>query len=133
MKKSELPQDKSALVNFTRELCYVKNDEGKYEAELSTGWEAKTVALDKAWEEIDSRIHDAVEKVRNGEASPILYFMELRLMDFLVLSGYTGFWQWQIKRHIKPEIFVRLSERKLKKYATAFDVTVEELKNYKPL
>jgi hypothetical protein len=132
MKKSELPQDKSALINFTRELCYVKNEDGKYETELSTGWDAKTVALDKAWEEIDTRIKYAEEQVRNGQASPILYFMELRLMDFLVLSGYTGFWQWQIKRHLTPKIFRRLSEQKLNKYAAAFDVTIEELKNYKP-
>jgi hypothetical protein len=30
MKKSNLPQDKSDLVNFTREVCYVKNENGKY-------------------------------------------------------------------------------------------------------
>ncbi len=132
MKKAELPQDKSALINFTREVCYVKNEEGKYEAGLSTGWEAKTVALDKAWEEINARIQQAEDMVRRGEASPILYFMELRLMDLLVLSGYTGFWQWQIKRHFKPKVFDRLPVKKLQIYAAAFDVTVEQLKNYKP-
>ena len=53
MKKSELPQDESALVNFTREVCYVKNEEGNYQAELSTGWEVKTEALNSAWKDIE--------------------------------------------------------------------------------
>ena len=48
MKKKELPQDKSALENWTREVCYVKNEDGKYETGLSTGWEIKTVAQEQA-------------------------------------------------------------------------------------
>ena len=131
MKKNELPQDKSALENFTREVCYVKNNEGKYETDLSTGWETKKVALDKAWEDIEERIQDAKNKMLSGEASPILYFMELKLMDLGVLSGYSGFWKWQIKRHMKPAVFNRLSEKQLNRYAEAFDISIDELKNFK--
>lgn len=129
MKKNELPQDKSALENFTREVCYVKNEEGKYEADLSTGWETKKIALDQAWEEIERRKKEALDKVKSGEASPIVYFMELKLMDFSVLSAYSGFRKWQIKRHLKPSIFQKLTESKLQKYCQAFDITLEELKN----
>ena len=131
MKKSQLPQDKSALENFTREVCYVKNDEGKYETDLSEGWETKKIALDKAWEHIDERVEEALLKVNNGEASPIVYFLELRLMDLTVLAGYTGFWKWQIKRHMKPSRFHNLSNTQLQKYADAFDITVDELRNFK--
>jgi hypothetical protein len=56
--------------------------------------------------------------------------MEEKLMDFTVLSGYTGFWKWQIKRHLKPAVFQKLSTKKLEKYATAFELSVSELKNY---
>lgn len=131
MKKNELPQDQSALQNFTREVCYVKNNEGKYETDLSIGWEAKKVALDKAWEEIESRIEDARKQVEVGKVSPVLYYMELKLMDLSVLSGYSGFWKWQIKRHMKPSVFKRLSVRQLRKYADAFDISIEELQNIK--
>jgi hypothetical protein len=129
MKKTELPQDKGALDNFTREVCYVKNEEGKYEADLSIGWEAKKAALDNAWEDIEERIAEAKQKVMAGEASPVLYFMELKLMDYSVLAGYTGFWKWQIKRHLKPTVFQHLSQKKMEKYAQAFDISIEELKN----
>lgn len=131
MKKDELPQDKSALNNFTREVCYVKNENGKYETGLSSGWETKKVALDNAWDEINRRVAEAKEKIKRGEASPILYYQELKLMDMPVLSGYTGFWPWQIKRHLKPKVFNKLNDKKLKAYADAFEIKLEELKNFK--
>lgn len=131
MKKDQLPQDKSALENFTREVCYVKNEKGRYETDLSIGWETKKVALDLAWENIEERIEQAKMQVLAGEVSPIMYFMELKLMDLSVLSGYTGFWKWQIQRHMKPDIFRKLSDAKLLKYAEVFDVDINELKNFK--
>ncbi|MBA3705960.1 MAG: hypothetical protein H0W84_08700, partial [Bacteroidetes bacterium] len=63
--------------------------------------------------------------------SPIYYFMELRLMDLQVLAAYTGFWKFTIKRHMKPSVFQSLNEKKLNIYAKAFDISVEELKNFK--
>jgi hypothetical protein len=131
MKKEELPQDESALKAMTRELLYVKDKEGKYTTGLSTGWEVKKAALDNAWDDIKERVEAARIAVKNGEKSPIYYFMELRLMDFPVLSGYTGFWNFTIKRHMKPSVFKGLSDKKLGVYAKAFDITVEELKNFK--
>ena len=131
MKKSDVPQDKSALENFTREVCYVKNEDGQYDTELSIGWETKKVALDEAWKEIEERIRNAREQIKKGEASPILYFMEEKLMDFTVLSGYTGIWKFRIKRHLKPNAFKKLNDSVLKRYADAFDISVDELKNFK--
>ena len=131
MKKEDLPQDKSALDKVTRELCYVKNEEGKYTTGLSTGWEVKKDALDNAWDDIKQRVEEAGNAVKNNEKSPIYYFMELRLMDLQVLSGYTGFWKMTIKRHLKPNVFQNLSDKKLNIYAKAFDISVEELKKFK--
>lgn len=131
MKKDEVPQDKSALANFTREVCYVKNDKGKYETALSTGWDVKKDALDNAWDEVKERIEEARSAVVRGEKSPIHYFMALNLMDMPVIVDYTGFWPFFIKRHLKPSVFKGLCDRKLEKYAKAFGITIEELKNYK--
>ncbi|WP_439557009.1 hypothetical protein [Dyadobacter sp.] len=131
MKKEDLPQDTGALEKFTREVCYVKNEDGKYETALSKGWEVKKLALDSAWEDVNERVEEARQAVIRGEKSPIYYFMELRLMDLTVLSGYTGIFSFFIKRHLKPAVFKNLSERKLEKYARAFDITVDSLKNFK--
>ena len=131
MKKEDLPQEPGALSRLTRELCYVKNDDGKYETALSRGWDVKKDALDSAWDGVNERIEEARKAVANGEKSPVYYFMELRLMDIPVLSGYTGFFSFFVARHFKPSVFKGLSDKKLENYARAFDITVEELKNFK--
>ena len=128
MKKEDIPQDDSALNKLTKEVVYAVDSSGNYTTELSTGWEIKATALDVAWQDIDARIRNAYQKVMNGEASPILYFIELRLMDMSIVAAYTGFWKWTIKRHLKPAVFKKLPVEKLKKYAEAFNISVEELK-----
>jgi hypothetical protein len=131
MKKEEVPQDHSALVGHTRDVCYVKDKDGKYTTDLSTGWNVKKDALDNAWDDINERVKEAALAVKNNEMSPVYYFMELKLMDLTLLSGYTGFWKFNIKRHFKPNVFKNLSEKKLGIYAKAFDISVQELKNFK--
>ena len=117
MKKSEVPQDKSHLesANF-RELCYAINENGEYITENSTGWTPKTIALDNAIQEIKERTEEAKKRVEQGLTSPIEYFMELNKMDLGILASYVGFFRWQVKRHFKPNVFKKLSEKKLKKY-----------------
>lgn len=132
MKKEELPQDNSPLGNITRELCYVKDKDGKYTTDLSLGWDVKKAALENAWDDIHEQMEEAKQAVANGERSPIYYFMIKNLMDIPVLSGYTGFWGFTIKRHLKPGVFKRLSDKKLARYATAFEMSIDELKNFKP-
>ncbi len=130
MKKEDVPQDPSALVGVTRDVCYVKDKDGKYTTDLSIGWDVKKQALDNAWDDIKERVSEAALQVKNGEISPVFYFMEVKLMDLTLLSSYTGFWKWTIKRHFKPAVFKNLSDTKLATYAKAFDISVEELKNF---
>ncbi len=127
MKKEDVPQDLGALGKITKEVCYATDESGKYTTQLSAGWDVKITALDTAWQDVEERIAAAKQKVLNKEASPILFFMEKGLMDIKILAGYTGFWQWQVKRHLKPEVFNKLSEKKLQKYAEVFNVSVPNL------
>lgn len=128
MKKDEVPQDLSSLGKITKEVCYATDAEGKYTTTLSSGWDVKITALNTTWDDIAKRIAEAKQQVLDGKASPVLFFMEYRLMDVGILAGYTGFWQWQVKRHLKPEVFKTLSDQKLQKYAEAFNIKVEHLK-----
>jgi hypothetical protein len=128
MKKEDVPQDLGALGKITKEVCYATDDSGKYTTQLSNGWEVKATALDTAWQDVAERIAAAKQKVLNHEASPILFFMEKALMDTEILAGYTGFWQWQVKRHLKPDVFANISDKKLQKYAEVFNVSVSDLK-----
>lgn len=129
MKKEEIPQDDGALGRIAKEVTYVVDDNGQYTTAQSTGWDVKTEALNIAWQDVEKKIEDAKQKVINGEASPILYYMEKKIMDTSILSSYTGFWKWAIKKHLKLPGFKKLSDDKLKKYAQLFEVSVNELKN----
>lgn len=131
MKKDELPQDLGALGKITGEVCYVVDESGNYTTRLSNGWEIKSSALEVAWKDVGQRIQEAHKKVLQKEASPILFFMELRVMDVGIVAAYTGFWKWQVKRHLKYSVFQKLSPSKLAKYAELFEVSQEELKTMK--
>ena len=54
---------------------------------------------------------------------------EKSLMDTKILADYSGFWQWQVKNHLKPAVFNKLPNTKLQRYASVFNVSVAELKN----
>lgn len=129
MKKEDVPQDLSSLGKITKEVCYATDDSGKYTTELSRGWDIKISALDTAWQDIKDRVALAREMVLNDKASPILFFMEKGLMDLGIVAAYTGFWKWQIKRHLKPAVFKKLSDKKLQRYAEIFNVSLEDLKS----
>jgi hypothetical protein len=129
MKKEDVPQDLSSLGKITREVCYATDKSGKYVTELSKGWDVKIKALDTAWQDIEVRIESARKKVLNNEASPLLFFMEKGLMDTGILADYTGFWKWQIKRHMEPGVFKKLPDKKLQRYAEIFNVSIDDFKN----
>ncbi len=130
MQKKDVPQDFSKLSSKNmKELCYAVDENGKYTTELSTGWEPKTIALSNTIEDIEERVALAKQRVKNGETSPIEYYMELHRMDLPILASYVGLWKWRVKRHFKPSVFKKLSNKILEKYATVFDVSVEKLKN----
>ena len=131
MKKSDTPQDPSLLDNFTKDVYYVTDDSGKYITEKSRGWEVKATALNLTWEDVKQRVEKAKEDYLKRKCSPINYFMENKMMDINIVSSYTGFWKWQVKRHFKPAVFNNLSEKKLLKYAKLFEISVDELKNPK--
>lgn len=130
MKKDNVPQDQSNLSSKNmKELCYAVDENNKYTTELSSGWEPKTIALSNAMKDIEERIANAKEKVKNNLTSPIEYYMEVHKMDLSILASYVGMWKWRVKRHFKPNVFKKLSNKTLKKYATVFDISVEQLKS----
>ncbi|SDE81906.1 hypothetical protein [Epilithonimonas hungarica] len=131
MKKQDIPQDESSMqsANMT-EMLYVTDENNNYTTAQSIGWEAKKAALDESMALINERIEEARQNVASNIVSPIIYFMELNKMDLQVLAAYVDKWQWTVKRHAKPKNFKKLSDSTLKKYADAFGISVDELKNF---
>ncbi|GAA0723435.1 hypothetical protein GCM10009430_26890 [Aquimarina litoralis] len=132
MKKEEVPQDESCFSHTDmKEVVYAVDKDGKYGKALSSGWEAKTIALNESLDLIEEQLQETIQKIKEGELSPIAFYMESQRMDVVVLSGYVGIWQWKVKRHLKAKTFKKMSDKTLKKYAEAFEISLEELKNPK--
>ncbi|MDO4228229.1 MAG: hypothetical protein Q4C98_00280 [Capnocytophaga sp.] len=127
MKKSEVPQEEGALGTI-KEVCYATDENGNYTTTLSAGWNVKTTALEESLQYIDEQANEAKKMVIQGKKSPIVYYMILCRMDWDVLAGYMNRWQWIIKRHANPNVFAKLTDKTLQKYAQIFDIPVEELK-----
>jgi hypothetical protein len=107
----------------------VTNQDGSYTQKTSAGWEAENLALEQAWQDIDEQLLQSKEAVKTGKSSPIAYYMILNRMDIAILAKYVGKWQWQVKRHLQPSVFNALPEKVLLKYAQAFNIGLDALKN----
>ncbi|WP_276132499.1 hypothetical protein [Polluticoccus soli] len=132
MKINEVPQDPK---NFKegenlRKLMYAVDKDGKYTGVNSAGWEAENFAMKQAWDEVEQELAETETKVKAGELSPLAYFMQKTLMDVPLLAKYVGKWEWQVKRHMKPSVFQTLKPETLQKYATIFNITVDELTGF---
>jgi len=132
MKKAEVPQDNEGLLEGKlREVCYAVDENGNYVTVLSTGWMPKNAALKQAWDVVNEKVEEIKQQVLNGKLSPIAYFMEKNIMDMKLLSQYTGISKWRIRRHLKPKIFSKLDDGTLGKYASAFEIPVASIKNFR--
>lgn len=133
MKKEQVPQDNSGLAKKNiHELCYAVDENGNYITVQSSGWDVKASALDESMQLIEERVEETKKEISEGKLSPIAYFMELHRMDLQILASYVDIHRWFVKRHFSPKRFQKLSDKTLKKYADVFEISIEELKNFKP-
>ncbi len=112
-----------------REMLYDYDQDGKFTRNVGFHGEPDRVSLQQTWDFFNERIESARQRVLAGKSSPIEYYMERMLVTPLDLSMHTGIGIWRVKRHLKARPFAKLSEKTLKKYAEAFNITIEQLKN----
>ena len=108
---------------------YNYDEKGEFGKQVGYHGEPDRVVLQQSWDLFNDRIEEARQKVLAGKVSPLAYYMEKFLTDPLNLSMMAGVAFWKVKLHFKPYFFKRLSEKTLQKYAEAFNITVEQLKN----
>jgi len=69
------------------------------------------------------------EQVLAEQISPLAYHLQANILDVKCLSSYTGISKRNIRKHLKPKYFNQLDDETLKRYATVFEISVDELKN----
>ncbi len=127
MKVNEVPQDITYYEGIKR-ACYALNDEGKYVIVTSSGWTAEEVVNGLAVSELAAALEETRKAVLTGAKSPLAYHMERRQMNPVILGKTAGIAVFRVKRHFRPEIFVKLKLSILGRYARALAITPEELK-----
>jgi hypothetical protein len=129
MKVSDVPQDLNYYKDtVVRDLNYAVDEQGRYQAVVSDGWEPKDDALDLAWDDIREQCDEVLERIKKGETSPLEYHAVKNLMPINLLSSYTGFSKRTIRKHFNPANFIKLDNDTLSIYADVLRITVEELK-----
>lgn len=130
MRDDQVPQDNSKSYSGHKKLVYAVDGDGHYKKVQSSGWEVENFATQMAVEDINQQTEDAIQAVKNGELSVLSYHMFKHRMDVTTLSQISGFYQWQVRRHLKPHIFEGLSQRKIKIYCDVFNLTSTQLTSF---
>jgi hypothetical protein len=126
MRRKDVPQDE-ALFGGWKEVTYAVDDDGRYVLVQSAGWEPANIANHMAWESIDAEVGAVLAQVRAGKRSPLAYHMARHQMDPGLLAGYAGLFRWQVRRHMKPAAFRRISPALADRYAAIFRIPRQEL------
>jgi hypothetical protein len=129
VRSKDVPQDPGATYEGHQRLTYAVAEDGRYTGVASIGWEAEIDATKVAKAAADHRIALAWEEVKKGQKSTLHYYMTLFQMDLTLMAGETGFWSFQVRRHLRPDIFAGLSHEKLKRYAEAMNISVDQLRS----
>ncbi|HFC8500842.1 TPA: hypothetical protein ACFP30_000037 [Neisseria oralis] len=127
MEIKDIPQDDSESYHGHLKIIYGTRD-GRYEAGTSSGWQDEAYATEMAVAELDEQTRAAREAVARGEYSPLYYHMFRFRHDETGLAMAAGVWKWQLRRHLRPEIFAKLPDKTLQKYADALQISIDELK-----
>lgn len=130
MKISEVPQDEIKTMQGVKKALYAVDDQGHYTRATTSGWEAEEIVLNQVIDDFEEKARHTASRVRNNETSPIEYFMYRKWMDPLTLAQVMGLYRWQVKRHFKPGVFKKLSDKTLTEYARIFGISVDALKNF---
>lgn len=130
MEKIEIPQEENKTLGGIKKVMYAKGTEGDFQR-VNYGSSVEEFATQVAVEEYEILKEESLKKISNNISSPIEYFMYENRMDLPTLSSVVGMMQFRVKRHLKMNNFKKLNDKILNKYAEAFNIKMEELKDFK--
>lgn len=130
MKKIVVPQENNSTLNGQRKVMYGTNDNGEF-LRINYASSVEEFATITAVQEYKDLEKECLEDIKNNIASPIKYFMYKNRMDLPTLSSAVDMFSFRVKRHLRMEIFRKLNDKILEKYAKAFGIEIEELKDFR--
>lgn len=130
MQKIEVPKEENKILEGHQKVMYSTDDNGDFQR-INYGSSVEEFATLVAVEEYDILKKETLENIQKEISSPIEYFMYENRMDLPTLASVVGMFQFRVKRHLKMNNFKKLNDKILAKYAQAFNIKIEELKDFK--
>uniref|UniRef100_UPI00404808E6 hypothetical protein n=1 Tax=Aliarcobacter sp. TaxID=2321116 RepID=UPI00404808E6 len=130
MKKIDIPQENNCTLNGQRKVMYGTNESGEFQRVnyASSVEEFATITAVEEYKELEK---ECLKEIENDISSPIKYFMYKNRMDLPTLSSVVDMFSFRVKRHLKMKHFKKLNDKILQKYANAFNIEIENLKDFK--
>ena len=128
MNDADVPQEGNATHAGLRKALYAQGSDGQVRLVRSAGWAVEEIVTRQALDDLAQRAETARQRALQGECSPLEYHMFRSRMDLTLLAQTTGLWRWRIRRHFRPEVFGRLPEKILQRYADVMGITTQTLR-----
>lgn len=131
MRVEDVPQEGNTTLAGQRKGMYAVGRDGRIALVPSRGWEAEELVTTAAVEHFEHLAQQALQRVRNGSAGALEYFMYARRLDPPTLSQAAGVWRWRLKRHLR-EPFAQIPPALQRRYAEVLGVPRETLLAFGP-
>lgn len=129
MEIDQVPQEENRTLGGHRKAVYARDASGKMVLVASKGWEVEEIVTVQAVDVFHAQAEAARARAVAGQSSPLEYWMYARRMDVEMLAQVSGLWQWRIRRHLRPDVFARLSPKVLARYAEALGLLAETIRH----
>jgi len=127
MDATDVPQEGNATYGGHLKAVYARTSDGRLGLVQSRGWEVEEIVTLQAVQAFEELAASACERVRAGQSSPLEVHMYRARMDVALLAQVSGLWRWQVRRHLRPAVFARLSKALRARYAQALGIDPEQL------
>lgn len=108
-------------------ILYAEKDDESY-APVLCGSYAVANHLDEFFGMKERLEQSLRQQLKEGKISPVYFYMLMYDMGPGDLARRMGISQRKLRKHFRPEIFNKLDESRLAKYAVIFGISVEQLK-----
>ena len=130
MKQINIPNEENSTLDGHQKVMYAPNENGKFQT-FNYGSNIEEFATKTAVDEYELLKEEALLDIKNGVSSPICFFMYENRMDLPTLASMVGMFAFRVKRHLQMKHFKKLNEKLLQKYADTFNISIDELRNFK--
>lgn len=130
MEKIDIPQEENSTLDGSQKVMYATSETGEFQR-VNYGSSVEEFATKVAVEEYEILKIESLKSIADGLSSPIEYYMYENRMDLPTLASVVGMFQFRVKRHLTMKVFKKMNDKLLSKYTEAFNITLEELKDFK--